>query len=371
MKVFITGGSGFIGQRVVHQLVTNGHDVYGLTRSGRGASILEELGATAILGDITDRHSMQIGMSGSDCVIHMGAMNRLGEPNWRQMEVVNVGGTRTVLELAQDLNVPKIIYISSVVVFGDTQGIMYDETARPDVPVQSHFARTKWHALYDVVQPMIDAGAPIIVLMPGQGYGPGDSGLIGELMHRYHTNRLPFPLLPGPDTMVTFAHVDDIANGIILGMEKGKLGETYILAGPAVSFGEMVDFWSRLTGRPKPVFRINGALLRPFIPLFESLNSIIPFSNIINGEALGSLGGTFIASGQKAHEELGWQNRTMQAGMLDTFNAISLSERNQPTKIFHTKNVLKVVAALAVLVFLVRLFTKRRPTKDNNLDDMD
>ncbi len=365
MKVFITGGSGFIGQRVVQRLVAAGHDVYGLTRSGRGAAILEELGATAILGDITDRSSMQVGMSGSDCVIHMGAMNQLGEPDWRQMELVNVTGTRTVLELALDLNIPKIIYTSTATIYGDTQGIMLDETARPPVPTQSHFARTKWQAHFDVVVPMIEAGAPIIILLPGQGYGPGDPGLIGELMHRYHTNRLPFPILPGPDTMVTFAHVDDIADGIILGIEKGKLGESYILAGPAVSFGEMVDFWSRLTGRPKPVLRINGAVFRPLIPLFDILNTIMPFSHIVNGEALGSLGGTFIASGQKAHDELGWTNRTMQAGMLDTFNAISLSERQSPARYLHTKNILKVVAACATLIILLRLISKNRRRGDS------
>lgn len=366
MKVFITGGSGFIGQRVVQRLVDKGHDVFGLTRSSQGASLLESLGATAILGDITNRTSMHIGMSGSDCVIHMGAINRLGEPNWRQMEIVNVAGTRNVMELAVELSVPKIIYTSTVTVFGDTQGLLVDETYRPEIPTQSHFARTKWQAHYDVVQPMIDAGAPITILMPGLGYGPEDSGLIGELMHRYHTNRLPFPLLPGPDTMVTFAHVDDIANGIILGMEKGEIGETYILAGPAVSFGEMVDFWSRLTGRPKPTLRVNGAALRPMIPLFESLNTILPLSTIINGEALGSLGGTFIASGQKAKDELGWQNRTMQAGMLDTFNAISLSQKNRPVKFLHTKNIIKIVAAVAVLIFVFRLIFKDR---QNNNDD--
>lgn len=360
MKVFITGGSGFIGQRVVALLVAQGHDVYGLTRSGKGAAILEDLGATAILGDIMDRRSMQVGMSDSDCVIHMGAMNRLGEPNWRQMEVVNVAGTRTVLELAQDLKIPKIVYTSTVSVFGDTHGIIYDETARPDTPDQSHFARTKWHAHYDVVLPMIEAGAPIIILMPGLGYGPGDPGLIGELMSRFHANRLPFPILPGADTVVTFAHVDDIAAGIILGMQKGKIGESYILAGPAVSFGEMVDFWSRLTGRPKPTLRINGSLLRPLVPVFNSLASIFPLSSVFTGEAIGSLGGTYAASGQKAEEELGWKNRSMQAGMLDTFNAISLSQNQRPTKPLHTKRLMKIAIGLAALALLYQLIFRHK-----------
>ncbi|MFK7803485.1 MAG: NAD-dependent epimerase/dehydratase family protein [Anaerolineae bacterium] len=364
MKVFITGGSGFIGQRVVRQLVANGHDVYGLTRSGKGAAILEDLGATAILGDVLDRRSMRIGMSGSDCVIHMGAMNRLGEQNWRQMEVVNVSGTRNVLELALDLSIPKIIYTSTVSVFGDTQGITYDETAKPEIPDQSHFARTKWLAHYDVVLPMIEAGAPITILMPGLGYGPGDPGLIGELMSRFYANRFPFPMLPGPDTVVTFAHVDDIADGIILGMEKGKIGESYILAGPAISFGEIVDFWSRMTGRPKPVIRVNGSLLRPLVPIFDSLAAFAPLSSVFTGEAVGSLGGTFAASGQKAIEELGWKNRSIQAGMLDTFNAISMDADGRPDKPLHTKNLVKIGIALAVLVLLYRLIFRNKPKSE-------
>ena len=342
------------------RLIAQGHDVYGLTRSGRGAAILEDLGATAILGDITDRRSMQIGMSGSDVVIHMGAMNRLGEPNWRQMEIVNVSGTRNVLELAQDLKIPKIIYTSTVSVFGDTQGIVYDETARPDIPDQSHFARTKWLAHYDVVLPMIEAGAPIVVLMPGLGYGPNDPGLIGELMRRFYANRFPFPILPGHDTMVTFAHVEDIADGIILGMEKGKIGESYILAGPAVSFGEMVDFWSRLTGRRKPILRINGSLLRPLVPIFDSLASLLPVSSVFTGEAVGSLGGTFAASGQKAKAELGWQNRSIQAGMVDTFNNIGTNESNRPTTLFHTKNLIKIALGISALFLIYRLIMRNK-----------
>jgi dihydroflavonol-4-reductase len=360
MKVFITGGSGFIGQRVVARLVAQGHDVYGLTRSGKGAAILEDMGATAILGDITDRRSMQIGMSGSDCVIHMGAMNRLGELDWRRMEVVNVVGTRNVLELAQYLKIPKIIYTSTVSVFGDTQGIIYDETVRVDVPHQSHFARTKWHAHYDVVLPMIEAGVPIIILMPGLGYGPGDPGLIGDLMSRFYANRFPFPMLPGPDTMVTFAHVDDIADGIILGMKKGKIGESYILAGPAVSFGEMVDFWSRLTGRPKPVLRVNGSLLRPLVPLFDLLLTFLPLSSVFTGEAIGSLGGTYVASGQKAEKELGWKNRSIQAGMLDTFNAISMDQENRPDKPLHTKNIVKIIIGFTIIAILYRLIFRKK-----------
>lgn len=373
MKVFITGGSGFIGQRVVQRLVAQGHDVYGLTRSSQGAKILESLGATSIIGGLDNKRAIKIGMSGSDLVIHMGAMNRLGEQNWRQMEVVNVAGTRTIMEMAQDMGVPKVIYTSTVAVYGNTQGIMYDETTHPSVPNQSHFARTKWHAHYDVVQPMIEAGAPIIVLMPGLGYGPGDPGLIGELMSRFHADELPFPVLPGPDTMVTFAHADDIADGIILGIEKGRLGESYILAGPAVSFGEMVDFWSRLTGRPKPRIRINGSLIRPLVPLFETLSAFLPLGSVFSAEAVGSLGGTFIASGKKAQEELGWQNRSIQAGMLDTFNAIQLSQQERPQHIFHTKNILKLIAGAAFLLLLYRLIfkdqEKRRSTLKNNDPD--
>ena len=122
MKAFVTGGSGFIGQHVVRKLIDRGYEVNALARSEQSAAILNALGATVFAGDITDTASMRPAMKGCDLVFHMAAWYYIGAKDWMQAEAINVGGTRRVLRLAHELGIPKIVYTSTVAVFGDTQG---------------------------------------------------------------------------------------------------------------------------------------------------------------------------------------------------------------------------------------------------------
>jgi len=231
MKAFVTGGTGFIGQHLVRQLVERDYEVVALARSESGVEQLRTLGARPALGDITDMDSMREPMAGCDLVFHVAGWYKIGGDDWMQAEIINVGGTRKVLRLAYELGIPKIIYTSTVAVFGDTHGNIVDETYHTDGPFVTEYDRTKWLAHYKVAVPLIEKGAPIIIVIPGVAYGPGDHSWIGDLMRTFY---IGVPVLAGPDTAFTYAHVDDIAEGHILAAEKGRIGESYVLAGPAV-----------------------------------------------------------------------------------------------------------------------------------------
>ncbi|MCP4427045.1 MAG: NAD-dependent epimerase/dehydratase family protein [Chloroflexi bacterium] len=326
MKAFVTGGSGFIGQYVVRKLIERGYDVFALARSEASAAIVAGLGATAVSGNITDKASMREGMQGSDIVFHIAAWNKLGSPDWLKAEATNVGGTRKVLRLAVELGVPKIIYTSSTTVFGNTKGEMADETYFQNGPFLTEYARTKWLAHYKVAVPLIEKGDPIIIVMPGAVYGPGSAGTITGIMRLFYRG---LPAIPGPGSTATYAHVEDIAEGHILAAEKGKIGESYILTGPAIPLGEMVDFWAHLTGKRSPSLRIPSEWIRPFAPLVGVVESLIPLPSTFSREALSSLGATFMARSDKARKELGWQTRPLQTGMLETFEWIADVEAEQ------------------------------------------
>jgi dihydroflavonol-4-reductase len=240
MKAFVTGGTGLIGRSLIRQLVERGYHVHALARSAAGAATVSALGATSVPGDVTDRESMRAGMRGSEVVFHLAAIYDYAPEAKAQCEPINVEGTRVVLELAHELRVPRIVYTSSLAVFGDTHGELPDETYRADGPFLTEYDRTKWQAHYEVAMPLIEAGAPIIIVMPGAVYGPGDTSWLAEAMRLFHRGLMP--LVPGPESVVTYAYVDDVAEGHILAAEKGRVGESYILAGPAVPLGEMVDF---------------------------------------------------------------------------------------------------------------------------------
>lgn len=304
MKAFVTGGTGFIGQHLIRKLIERGYDVYALARSERSAASLSALGAKIVPGDITDVASMREAMTGSDVVFHLAAWYKLGAKDWHEAEAINVGGTRKVLRLAWELGVPKIVYTSTVAVFGDTQGELVDETYFKGGPFLSEYDRTKWLAHYKVAVPLIEQGAPLIIVMPGGVYGPGDNSAIAQMMRLFYRG---LPLVPGTDTTLTYAHVEDVAEGHILAAEKGKIGESYLLAGPAVPLGEMMEFWAHLTERNGPKMGVPGAWLRPFAPVMNAASSVLPLPPTFSGEATATLGATYMARSDKARRELGWQ----------------------------------------------------------------
>lgn len=324
MKAFVTGGTGFIGRFVVQRLIRRGYEVFALARSEQGAALMRQLGATVVPGDITDRESMREGMRGSDVVFHIAAVYDFTPDALAQAEAINVGGTRTVLELAYDLEIPKIVYTSSLAVFGDTHGELPDETYYTEGPFLTEYDRTKWKAHYEVAVPLIEQGAPIIIVLPGAVYGPGDTSWLADMMRLFRRGLLP--VLPGPESVVTYAHVDDIAEGHILAAEKGRLGESYILAGPAVPLGEMVEFWSQLTGKPAPVARVPARLARGIAPVAGRIQPALSLPPVFSEAIIGSLGATYAGRSDKARAELGWRPRPLQAGMIDTFEWIAATE---------------------------------------------
>lgn len=350
MKAFVTGGSGFIGQRIVRQLIERGDTVYALARSERSAGILSELGAYIVPGDITDIDSMRSGMQGCDVVFHVAAWYKIGALSHSEAEAVNVVGTRRILRLAIELEIPKIIYTSSIVVFGDTRGQLVDETYLSGGPFLTEYDRTKWLAHYKVARPLIEKGAPIVIVMPGLVFGRGDQSVLSDMMRLFYRG---LPVLAGPETIVTYSHVDDIAEGHILAAEMGRIGESYILAGPAISLGDMIDFWGHLTGRPTPIFRIPASLLKPFVPLLDFVKGFIPIPSLFSAESVTMLGTTYIASSEKAKQELGWQTRPLQSQMLDTLNWIAEEEESRAESPVGRQQRWAMAALFAGLVFLI------------------
>lgn len=357
MKAFVTGGTGFIGSRVVQKLLERGYQVVALARSESGAAALRAAGAEIAIGDITDSDSMRAGMTGCDVVFHVAGWYKLGSNDWMAAETINVGGTRKVLKLAVELGIPKIIYTSTVAVLGDTKGQLVDENYYNDGPFLSEYDRTKWLAHYKVALSMIQKGAPVIIVMPGGVYGPGDHSLIAEVMGMFLRG---FPLVTGPETTLTFAHVDDIAEGHILAAEKGKIGESYVLAGPAVPLGEMMDFWAYLTGRRSPTLRIPAKLLRPVAPLMGVVGSLVTLPPAYSQEVINSLGATYMARADKARSELGWQPRPLQAGMLETFDWFI--KNTPPTPVLsESQRKLAIITLLGTaVVFLLWLLGRKR-----------
>ncbi len=360
MKAFVTGGSGFIGQQVVKKLIENGYEVFALARSGQSTAVLQALGCTIVPGDITDVASMREGMAGSDVVFHIAAWYKLGSDDWMKAEAVNVGGTRKVLRTAYELGIPKIIYTSTIAVFGDTHGQLVDETYYKGGPFLTEYDRTKWLAHYKVAIPLIEKGAPITIVLPGAVYGPGDTSIVAELMRQFYRG---MPVLTGPETTLTYAHVEDIAEGHMLALKKGKPGESYILAGPAVPLGEMVDFWGHLTGKPAPLVRIPARFVKPFASVVGAMSKFLSLPAMYSQESVNTLGATYIARADKARAVLGWTTRPLQTGMKETFAWIKETEETYQPQPDGEKKLAGIAVLAALALFILWLLSRRKQTQ--------
>ena len=222
MKVFVTGGTGFIGGEVVRQLRERGDDVVCLVRSPGKAGKLEELGCELAGGDLGDERAIREGMAGCDAVIHAAAMYEVGIPTSQRpaMKEANVGGTERVLGAALEDKIPEVVYVSTVGVFGNTHGKVVDESyEHPAKDFTSCYEQTKWEA-HLVAKRMIGDGLPCVIVQPGGVYGPGDTSSVAQLLNQFLAGKMP--LMPFPELGICLSHVEDIAGGILLGLDKGR-----------------------------------------------------------------------------------------------------------------------------------------------------
>ncbi|MCA1993566.1 MAG: NAD-dependent epimerase/dehydratase family protein, partial [Coleofasciculus sp. S288] len=172
MKALVTGANGFTGSHLVKALEQRGDTVVGLVRQSSNLARLRDRNVQLVYGDITDRDALKTAMTGVDWVFHTAAYVELGLVNAAEMERVNVEGTRAVMEVAQATGVSKVVYCSTIGIFGDTQGQVVDETfKRTQTDFSSAYDRTKYDA-QQIVDRFAAQGLPVVSLLPSGIFGP-------------------------------------------------------------------------------------------------------------------------------------------------------------------------------------------------------
>jgi nucleoside-diphosphate-sugar epimerase len=256
----------------VRALEQRGDRVVGLVRKSSNLARLANCNLQLIYGDITDRDALRSAMNEVDTVFHTAAYVELGLVNEAEMERVNVQGTRAVLEVAQTVGVSKVIYCSTIGVFGDTQGKVIDETfKRTQANFSSAYDRTKYQA-QQLVDQFVSQGLPVVSIMPSGIFGADDPHF-GPVMQQFLKGRLK--LWAGGDRITGVVHVDDLAAAMLLAAEKGKPGEHYIISAGDLTTREMFGVLSHETGipvpreAPKPLVRLAGNLLDPIGRIFK------------------------------------------------------------------------------------------------------
>ena len=319
VKAFVTGGTGFIGQHLVRKLRERGDDVVALARDPSKASALSAQGVHIIEGTLSDDDAIRQGVAGCESVFHVGATYKVGVPKSEHdaMWDANVRGTERVLDAATEAGATRIIHVSTGNVYGNTHGKVVEEGyERPQPPdFLSYYDRTKYEA-HKVALDRIAKGAPVIIVQPGGVYGPGDHSELGNMIDQARTGKLKLRLFP--ETGFNFIYVEDVADGILLAHDKGRIGESYNIAGEKATMGELVNKVSELSGRKPPSLTMPAAMMKAAIPIGPVVGKLMGFPPNLGELIKTSDGVTFWMTDQKAREELGFAPRPLDTGLRQT-----------------------------------------------------
>lgn len=250
--VFVTGGTGFVGGRLVAALLERGRSVRALARS---TGTRPEAGTGLVqwvTGDVLDRDSLRRGMAGCTEVFHLAAYAKNWAKDPTTFHRVNVEGARNVFEMAEEAGVRRLVYTSTVVVFGPTPpGVVGDEEMRRSTPRYfTEYEESKAVAEKEALE-RAARGFPAVVVHPTRLYGPGsltEGNSVSVMLDQYDRGLFP-ALLDGGRNVGNYTFVDDVVEGHLLAMEKGRAGERYLLGGENVSLAGLFSLVDRVTGR--------------------------------------------------------------------------------------------------------------------------
>ena len=319
MHYFVTGATGLVGRYLTSLLLAEGHAVTALVRSREQVTALADYGVRPHMGDVRDKESMRRGIRGAEGVFHTAAWTGIGSGDRRIAEAVNVQGTRNVLELIREMHVPKAVYTSSVHVFSDTRGRRPDEGFRFSGRHLSLTDRTRWEAHYEVAVPMMRQGLPLVIVQPGEIYGPGVDSDTVRLLRRYLLGKAPFA---PTRTSASWVHVEDAAAGHLLAMEEGMPGRSYLLCGEDETLLNVMRMAGRLVGKRRGPLPIPGLALRPIAAGLKFLGHFAPPLGAVGTRMRKRAGATFLGNDARARAELGYNPRALDDGMPDTVRSL-------------------------------------------------
>jgi dihydroflavonol-4-reductase len=310
--VFVTGGNGFIGSRVVRLLVESGRRVRCLLRSTSRTERLAGLEFETAIGDVRDAESVRRGMDGCPAVIHLAGLSSWSDIASPLMPEVVVGGTRNALTAAGLYPGRRMVFVSSAsAVNGSKEPVVHDEESACTLPLDEYtYPKAKRDAEV-LCRRAAEGGLPVVIVNPAEVYGPNDTSLITASSLVDFANG-PFAVVCDGGTSVV--HVDDAAQGIVAALDRGRAGERYILGGENRSVEQIARETLGILGRPARILKVPNTALRLIARVGGALKLPLPFNpGVIPYATL-----YWYMSSAKAERELGVRFRGARATLQDT-----------------------------------------------------
>lgn len=247
-KILVTGGTGFIGSRLVNRLAKEGNDVHALVRSSSDLTSLEECldHITLVHGDVTSAESLDGVFDGVDEVYHIAGLTYMGSRKNPMLEKINVHGARNVLSASRKAGVKRVVHVSSITAVGiGSARKPLDESSPWNFDrIDLEYARTK-HIAESIVAEEIRNGLDCVIVVPAFVFGAGDLNFnAGRIIKDIYNRKMPFYPLGG----VCVVDVEIVVDATIAAMQRGRTGERYIIGGDNVSFRELSQTIMNVTG---------------------------------------------------------------------------------------------------------------------------
>lgn len=315
MRVFVTGGNGFIGSVVVRELARAGHEIVCLLRDTSRTERIDDLPFERVCGDVRDAASVRGAIRGCGGTIHLAAPGGWHDDDRGLVDSVIVDGTANVIAAASELNEHRVVVVSSTAAIdaSDTPRVLDERatfTVRDPTLVYAHAKHRAEQIAFEAHR----HGVPVVIVNPAEVYGPGDTTLAtaGNLID--FATSWPVLVCDGGTSIV---HVEDVARGIIAAFERGRAGQRYILGGENLSIRALADLVLSIRRRRAPIAPVPNGLGRLVARLGTTLRIPLPFNPRVvpyatrywfvdNTKARGELGVEFRSARETIESTLQW-----------------------------------------------------------------
>jgi dihydroflavonol-4-reductase len=313
----LTGATGFVGSAVARVLAARGHRLRLLVRPTSDRRNLADVDAELALGDLTDPASLTRAAAGCRYVFNVAADYRFWVPDPDAMLRANVEGTLAVMRAAQAAGVERIVHCSSVAALGWTEdGTPADETTQTnEADFIGTYKRSKFLAERAVMDLVRQEGLPAVVVNPSAPVGPRDikPTPTGKMIRDAAAGRVPAYI----DTGLNMVHVDDVAEGHALALERGRIGERYVLGGENLLLKDILALVAEVVGRRPPRIEVPEALVWPAAWFMEGLARLTGIPPMMTRDHIKMARHKMFYSSAKAIRELGYSPRPLRAAIED------------------------------------------------------
>lgn len=317
MTTLVTGATGFVGSAVARVLAARGHDLRLMTRASSDRSNLAGVAAEIVIGDLTDPASLARAVAGCRYLVHVAADYRFWVPDPDAMLRANIDGTVAILRAARQAGVERIVHCSSVAALGLIgDGSVADETTPAhEADFVGVYKRSKFLGERAVLDLVRQEGVPAVIVNPAAPVGPRDikPTPTGKMILDAAAGRVPAYI----DTGLNIVHVDDVAEGHALALERGRIGERYVLGGENLLLKDILALVADVAGSRPPFMQLPEAAVWPVALLMEVVAKVTGIPPMMTRNHLKMARKKMFYSSAKAIAELGYHPRPVRQAVED------------------------------------------------------